>query len=485
MNKKITMISLLDAGQGPDSFGTFEKSYWTSIIHYGLCALSASAKQAGYQVSLIDIRRMSGYKELEHSIRSNPPDVIGLSMRTCDENFLAKIARLIKRLNSAIIIIVGGVHVGIAWQRLEKNKDYDFLVIGEGEGTFPKLLNYIENRGKKKDLLFVSEKTIRGESMNMDMLPFIDRELYPFRKCINHPNYPGILDAPMITMVSSRGCPYSCKYCAPAVRSNHDALFGRKLKYASVDRVINELKFLKDTYHFKSLKFYDYNFTINSKWSEEFCMKYSAAGFTEKFAIQTRADLIVKKPNTIRDLAKVGLKIAIVGYESGSDRVLESLGKKTTAATNLMAAEILRKNNVINVANIMLGTPFETNKDADLTVKHVRQMKPDIVSVSFYTPIEGTEFYDYVTRHKQSLITSPDELYSYAPDFRRLKGIDYDHLKKASMKILSANFPIPFFGYIAYVLYSKTKKHVVVRELLVKLYTAYLKLLRLVTSFKD
>jgi len=473
--EKNMKVSLFDAGEGPYSFGTFGKSYWTSIPHYGLCALSASAKKAGHSVSLIDVRQLSGYPELERTIHEQDPDVVGLSMRTCDEIFLRDIAERIKRINPKIVVIAGGVHVGIAWDRLQKTKDYDYLVTGEGEGTFPRLLNYLEGKEDKKNLHFISEKVIRGESMEMDSVPFVDRELYSFRECIKHPNYPGILDAPMITMISSRGCPYGCKYCAPSDRSNDDALFGGKLKFASVDRVIDELKYLRDRYQFRSIKFYDYTFTINKKWVEEFCQKYRDNKFDQKFAIQTRADLIVKNPDIISLLSKVGLKIAIVGYESGSNKVLESLGKKTTAEQNLKAAEILKRNNIVNVANFMLGTPFETQNDVDLTVKHARKMKPDILSVSFYTPIEGTAFYDYVMDHDLSLIKSPSELYTYAPDFKRLKGVDYAYLKKASMKMLSCNFPIPFLGYPALLLYTKTKRHVAVREFLTRAYIYYVR----------
>lgn len=465
-------VSLFDAGQGPHSFKTFGKSYWTSVPHYGLCALSASAKAAGHSVSLIDVRQATGYGDLERLIASQKPDVIGLSMRTCDEFFLADIAARVKRIDSKAVVVVGGVHVGIAWDRLQKNPNYDYLVLGEGEGTFPKLLSYLSGRSEG-GLNFQSEKVIRGEPMDMDVLPFIDRELYPFRESIRHPNYPGILPAPMITMVSSRGCPYGCKYCAPSERSNSDALFGRKLKYASVDRVIEELKSLREKYNFKSIKFYDYTFTINKDWVREFCRKYRDNGFDQKFAIQTRADLIVRNQDVIRELSEVGLKIAIVGYESGSDKVLESLGKMITAEQNLAAAEVLRRYGVINVANFMLGTPFESKKDVDLTVSHVRKMKPDIVSVSFYTPIEGTAFYDYIAENDLSLVKSFDELYSYAPDLKRIKGIDYDYLRKASIKMLSSRIPIPFLGYLAFLLYAKTKRHVVLREYLTRVYSRY------------
>ena len=246
------------------------------------------------------------------------------------------------------------------------------------------------------------------------------------------------------------------------------------MKYASVDRVIDELKYLREKYAFRSIKFYDYTFTINKGWVEEFCRKYRDNGFDQRFAIQTRADLIVKNQDLIRDLSEAGLKIAIVGYESGSNSVLESLGKKITAEQNLAAAEILRKYKVVNVANFMLGTPFESRQDVDMTVRHVRKMKPDIVSVSFYTPIEGTALYDYVTEHGLSLVNSPDEMYTYAPDYRRIKGIDYNYLRKASIKMLSGRFPVPFLGYLAFLLYVKTKKHVVVREYLTRAYTMYL-----------
>jgi radical SAM superfamily enzyme YgiQ (UPF0313 family) len=469
-------VSLFDVGKGIRSFGTFSKSYWTSIPHYGLCTLSAVAKKAGHRVDLIDIRQVHSFIELEEKIHKQTPDVIGLSMRTCDELLLKDMAERIKKINSKITIIVGGVHVSIAWRRLKEVSQYDYLVTGEGEITFPKLLNYLEGNSSKDNFYLLAPKVIRGEPIDMDLSPPIDRELYPYEECIKFQNYPGIFEAPMITMLTSRGCPYHCKFCAPSKISSDEAFRGRKLKYASVDRVVDELILIRQKYPFKSIKFYDYSFTVNKMWVEEFCEKYKANGFDQKFIIQTRADLVRKNPDIIEALAKIGLKAIIVGYESGSDKVLQSLGKQTSAEDNLEAAKIIKKNNIVNIANYMLGTPFEEKEDVNLTVAQVREIKPDIVSVSFFTPIEGTELYDYTIENDLSLVQSANDLWTYSPEFERIKGIDYKYLTKAAQKILANNSPIPLFGYLSFLIYTKTKKYVAVRETLVYLYSKYISL---------
>ena len=108
--------------------------------------------------------------------------------------------------------------------------------------------------------------------------------------------------------------------------------------------VYEELKYLHDKHRFNCVKFYDYTFTQYPEWVEEFCDLYSSIG--KPFWVQSRADLVVKYPELIGLLKKVGLKMIGIGFESGSDRVLRILRKGSTREINLQAARIVKETGV-------------------------------------------------------------------------------------------------------------------------------------------
>jgi len=131
---------------------------------------------------------------------------------------------------------------------------------------------------------------------------------------------------------------------------------------------------------------------------------------------QSRADLICKNEDLIKKMAKVGLKMLLIGFESGNQRVLDFLRKGTKVEHNYRAAEICRK--------------YEEVMD---TIRMIQTIRPDHYSPAFYTPHPGSDLYEYVERNNLSLITSHDS-FRRNPDEEKIKGVDYDFLKKAVRK---------------------------------------------------
>lgn len=276
-------IVLIDPGFGESSFNTFGDSHWSSVIHHGLCSISAYAKSKGFSdIELIDMRTLKSWDHFREEIKSKGPEVIGISMRSCDFNMVTKAVGIIKEGNKQIVTIVGGVHPTIAPDEVTPNDKIDHIIIGEGEVSFVELLKKIGN-GKS------DERMIIGEKPDLSELPFDDRELYNYKVTVNLVSYPGVFNLPMVTMIGSRGCPFNCTFCAPHAKT----MFGKKIRFRSPDHVIEELKELRAKYNFKSIKFYDYSFTLNPEWVYEFCDKFQQSGFNNvDILAQSRADLI-------------------------------------------------------------------------------------------------------------------------------------------------------------------------------------------------
>lgn len=393
-----------------------------STIHPGLCYLSASCRQAGFgNLTLLDLRAMKNWKDFEDSVAALRPDVAGMTMMTSDFNNALECARIIKKASPATKVVVGGYHPLIMTEEVSVEKNIDHIVIGEGERGFPELLKSIS---EKKEL----PRVFKAGNVDVEGLPFMDRELF---NCLETP-YDFSLPVPFVTLLAGRGCPYNCRFCAPASKLMH----GHTSRRRSVENVIRELEHLRDTYGFKSVRFLDDCFATDKDWTMEFCSAYMERGFRQPFVCQLRADIICRNKEMMRALKRAGLVMACVGFESGSDRILKLMNKGTTTEQNLKAAGICRRLGIKIWAYIMLGLPTETNAEADLTLRMVKRIKPYRSDVAFFTPRPGSYLYDYCKDNGLSLVGDHDD-YVVMPelDVPRIKGVDYGHMRLVSSRI--------------------------------------------------
>jgi anaerobic magnesium-protoporphyrin IX monomethyl ester cyclase len=412
------------AGYGFESVGKGMEAGW---ISHGLAHLSAAAKAKGFDVDLIDLRALKGWDHFRQEISTRRPDVVGITMMSVDYNPVTQCLDIIKQVDPAIITVVGGPHPTLALDEVSENLKIDYIVTNEGEITFPKLLRAIAEGHPPADRVLV------GEQPDLDELPFPDRDLFlnEWRKAgyaSDSPEDPFVpeLPPPFITIIAGRGCKYNCSFCQPAERS----LFGHGVRRRSPANIVAELDLLRDRYHFNSLMFHDDTLTGDKEWVVEFCRLYQSHGFTQPFFCQSRADIIVRHKDMVKLMADTGCKGYFIGFESGSDRVLQFIRKGTTRAVNLQAARICRQYGIKIWANYMLGLPTETKDEVKETISMLKEIDPDYYSPAFYTPHPGSDLYDYCIENSLSLITSHDQ-YRRNPTEVKIKGQDYRFLRWA------------------------------------------------------
>jgi len=220
--------------------------------------------------------------------------------------------------------------------------------------------------------------------------------------------------------MTSRGCPFNCNFCQPAERMT----FGGKVRLRDLKDVVAEIKEIKDKYGLNSFMIHDDLFIISKERIMEFVKLYKASGVKAKFLCQGRADLIIKYQKEIGELKKVGLIGIMIGFESGSDRVLKFLEKHTTVAQNYESARILKKLGVKIWANYMLGIPTETFAEMWKTFVMVKKINPEYLSPSLFTPYPETGLYDYCKEHNLLLIERYDQ-YRRSLGGDKIKGINY------------------------------------------------------------
>ena len=415
-------VTLVYPGIVGAGFGSAGKGMDAGWLSHGLCSLGACAKAAGHEVDLIDLRALGGWEDFRAEVARRRPQVVGVTMMSVDYNPAVKAVAVVKEVDPSIVTVVGGPHPTLALDEVEANPAIDHVVTHEGENAFVDLLRRLENGGSVP-------RVIHGDKPDLDGLPFADRDLFlnEWRKAgytLESPEVPlADLPAPFVTVIAGRGCIYNCSFCQPAER----ILFGGKVRRRSVASVIAELRYLHDRYRFRSLLIHDDCLTEDRKWVEEFCRSYQAAGFTQPFFCQSRADIIVRNEDMVAQMRAVGLAGFFIGFESGSQRVLNFLRKGTKVEQNLEAARICRRHGVRIWANYMLGLPTETKEEIMATVRMLKEIDPDYYSPAFFTPHPGSDLYTYCQEHDLSLIKDHDS-YRRNPTEVKIKGHDYEFL---------------------------------------------------------
>lgn len=386
-----------------------------SWIGHGIASIGAATKAAGHEVDLIDLRQLSGWEEFADNLLANPAEVYGISVAPVDYQFVLQEIYWILKCVPKAKIIVGGIHPTIFPDKYNYAA-IDCVVQGEGEITFPQILKDINNL----------PRVVVGEKPDLDKIPWVDRELFDYRRELTCNFAPG-QRMPSITMLAGRGCPFKCAYCQPA----ENAVFGTPFRIRSPYNVISEMEMLYKKYGFNSITFWDDTFTFSREFVMQFCTMYQdtemfAAGV--KIAACSRADIICNKPDMIEYMAASGIDWLVIGFESGSQRMLDLIKKGTTVKQNLRAAEICKSLGIKIFGTFMLGLPTETREETQQTVRMINTIQPEMPSPFWYTPIPGTDLYKYCDNN--DLILNKNDTIARTGQFRpTLKGIDYQYLR--------------------------------------------------------
>ena len=366
-----------------------------------------AAKNAGCNVDFLDMKTLNNDRELELTIKGY--DLIAFGLKSSYYSIGMKVIEIAKRLGAKTLI--AGYHATAAPEQLEENPLIDYIFHGESEITFPQ---FLQDPSK-------FNRTIIGEKpSNLDLLPFFDRSIYrdPVEPVKGWWYGPG--RERMVSVMAARGCPYECGFCQP-IEHNH---FGKKLRRRSVDSVIEELLWLKKLHQPDCIMIHDDTFLIQPKWIEEFIDKYPQVNLP--FWASARVDGICDHPDLVKKLVKVGWELISVGFESGSQRILDLMKKGTTVEQNLESVNIIRSTGAKIYANYMLGLPWETKSDIQATARMADTINAEMPSWAFFTPYPGCDLGEQCIKEGLSLLDRNN--YNRCPSGQKCKGVDYNYL---------------------------------------------------------
>lgn len=425
---KITLVYPGIANIGFNSFN--KKGNESSWLNFGLCYLGSYLKKHGHEVNLIDLRQLKGWSEYKNELLKRKPEFVGVHMNTMSRDFALKSCQIAKELG--MTTIVGGPHPTIALEDISEFNYIDHIILGEGEISLDELVS------KKTSDRVILDKHIE----NLDEIPFPDRELFDFQNITKHTGYFPMVP-PIADILCSRGCPYNCAFCQPCERK----IFGKKVRWRSVGNVVEEIDELIQKYKIKTFMFSDDTFAVRKDWVLQLCEELKKRKIY--WVAQARSNTLTEE--LAKAMKEAGCIALLIGFESGSQRVLNFLRKGITIEESMRAAEICRKYGIIILANFMLGLPTETNEEVMDTVELIRKIKPEIHNPAFYTPFPGTDLGDYC---KKKNLISADKYEDYVRTTTgQIKGKDYNFLQKMALKAQKGKtywFQKPYFSKIVF-----------------------------------
>jgi radical SAM superfamily enzyme YgiQ (UPF0313 family) len=191
-----------------------------------------------------------------------------------------------------------------------------------------------------------------------------------------------------MNLVSSRGCPYRCNWCAKPV-------FGSDYRFRSPKRVAAEMLRLRRDHRADHIWFADDIFALSPSWTRGFADAVDAIGAAIPFKMQSRCDLMTR--DTVGALRRAGCEEVWMGAESGSQKILDAMEKGTRVEQIHEARENLRRHGIRAGFFLQFGYPGETLQDIERTIQMVRETEPDDIGVSVSYPLPGTKFYERVS----------------------------------------------------------------------------------------
>ena len=346
-------------------------------------------EQTGHEIAVIDaqVEELS-YGELGERIAGFAPDVVGISAMTLCLFDVMKVIETVSVVAPGAKIVLGGPHVHLYPDETIELKGVDYLILGEGEVSFVKLLDAIEGKaalGEVKGLVYREDGKVVKTGMSelvadLDIFPHPARHLVPYEK------YTSILSEqnPITTMFTSRGCPYKCTFC-------DRPHLGKRFRARSAESVVDEFIKCKEM-GIKFVLVYDDTFTVNKKRVMEVCELLIEKNVGLNFDIRARVDTM--NTEMLKILKAAGCTGIHYGVESGTDRILGILDKAINLELVKKVFKETMDEGMKTLGYFMIGCPTETREEMDETINFACRLKADYVHMTVLTPFPGTKIYD-------------------------------------------------------------------------------------------
>ena len=368
------------------------------IPPYPLAYLATACRRHGHVPEILDASLEALDTEgVARAVAARGYDAVGVSVFSTDVFITAELVRRLKTLDRPPWIVLGGIHPSSYPEpTLRGIPAADFIFAGESEPGLPRLLDLLAagRGGDAAELAAVpglgwrdrTEVRINPKApvSDLDALGQPAWDLMDPRRYQAYPPTLFVRRRPFAPIITSRGCPFLCTYCA-----GHNVT-GRRIRERSLDAVFEEIALLRERFGIREIHIEDDNFTARRERVMDFCDRMLAAGWNMTWTMPNGVRLDTLDEDILKHMRRAGCYFLILGVESGSDRILRHMRKKITVARVEEKAALVARAGILCHAFFMLGYPEETEADFQATLDLALRLPLIGAHFSSFRPLPGT-----------------------------------------------------------------------------------------------
>ncbi len=373
--------------------------------NHGLASIAANIDN-GHEVAIIDLirKRRQVRRYLTRYLLRMQPDLVGLSAMTWQYDTCVKLVKLIRSLLPQTKIVVGGYHATLMNEEISSGPEapwIDFLVRGEGEDAFRRLLRALGGKDRlssipslsyKKDGEFVHNP--KGELLDLSRLklPIRDKR----RRTWGY----HIMNSKCEVMETSRGCTRNCNFCS--IRH----MYGRAFRPFPIERILADLDDIYFNRKTRWIFLSDDNFVLDPKRVIDLCDAVIARGYRNlSFVVQADCLTMARNEEMVKMMSLAGFKSIFLGMESASRKNLRTARKGDILDASPKAVELCHKYGMMVVAGLIFGFPDDGETEIIENYRFLKSTGADTSYCQILTPYPKTEIRQQLL--DAGLVTNP------------------------------------------------------------------------------
>lgn len=381
----------------------------------GLAYIAKSIKASGRAVDAWDLNALRpGWDVIERRIRESRYDLVGIGGLIVVYDYAKRLVEMMRKHHPDTPIIVGDSLGSSVPDLVLEKMGADYVCMGEGEETIVDLLDCLEGRGDvaevkgiaykaNGDIKFTDRRPLQPDldkygTPDLDLFPLGIYRRRPFHIFDRHPDMRIPIPRNQHLVIAHRGCPYLCNFCYQQ--------FGRKLRYRTVDDLIGEIERLNTDHGIDYVNLGIDLFIASKSHTHEFCAEYVKKGLHKKVKWGSAGRTNLMDRDLLRVMKEAGCLLLGYGYESGSQRILDFIGKNATVEQMNKTVRLTREAGINFWGSFMIGQPGETRETVEETIDFINSNDLWVPNIFFATPYPGTQLYELA--EKKGLITDKE-----------------------------------------------------------------------------
>lgn len=349
-----------------------------------LMYLASIAESCGFEAIIRDYSQGGNF---EADLKEIQPNYLVANIATPTFKSDMTAVQLAKEIVPNICTIVKGApFLTYNTNTIYENPFVDYVIIGEAELTLKDILDGVPDNEILGICYRENFQPVKTEKRpfneNLDALPF------PARHLVDNSIYRRPDNGKVQAVIKvARGCPFHCFFCLATPVS------GTKVRKRSPENIVAELKECVEKYNIRNFLFWSDIFNLDREWTLELCQKIIESGLKITWSSNTRADTM--DDEMAKMMYKSGCRLVSIGVESGSQKMLDNIGKKITLDDIRNTVKILKKNKIKIYNYFVIGLPWETEETVEETIKFAIELDSNFISFYTATPLPGTKYFAY------------------------------------------------------------------------------------------